>query len=257
MTMAQTTSTTTFAPWAQPYAEGYLQRAQQVADQPYQGFQGQRVAGFVPWQQQGLDAMASRAVQGSPLLAQAQQSAMSMMQPGTNPYLQPTIDAAQQDVVRNWNTVQMPQFDTAMSRGGSFGNAGVGQVTSQAASDLQRNLGRISTDMRMQDYGAQQNRVLQALGMAPALAQADYGDIDRLMAAGGAAQGQNQRLLDDAYSRFVESRDFPSQQLNIMGNALGRVGGSATTNNAADPSSAAQAIGGALTFAQLWKLLGG
>lgn len=285
--MATTNTTTTFAPWAQPYAEGFLQRAQQTADQPYQPFAGQRVAGFTPWQQQGLQAMASRAMQGSPVMGAAQQGLQAMMTqpaPGatvnpmagqSNPYLQQTIDQAQQDVVRNWNTVQMPQFDTAMSRSGSFGNAGVGQVASQAASDLQRNLGDISSRMRFQDYSQQQQlaeqfasrndnmlnagrgRIMQALGLAPSMAAADYGDIDRLFAAGGAAQTQNQRMLDDAYGRFTEARDYPRSQLDIMGNALSRVGGSSTQSQLPEASTGAQALGGALTFAQLWKLLSG
>lgn len=284
--MATSTTTTQFAPWAQPYAEGYLQRAQQVADQNYQPFPGQRVAGFTPWQQKGMEAMANRAMAGSPVLGTAQQALQGQMtqpQPGAavnpymgpNPYLTSQIDQAQGDVIRNWNTVQMPGFDTAMSRSGSFGNAGIGQVASQAASDLQRNLGDISSRMRFQDYAQQQQlgesfasrsdamtnagraRVMQALGMAPAMAAADYGDIDRLLSAGGGVQAQNQRLLDDSYGRFVESRDYPQQQLNIMGNALRGIGGSQTSNDAADPSRAAQAVGGALTFSQLWKLLSG
>lgn len=365
-----TTTQTSLPNWLQPYAEGFVQRAQQVADMPYQPYQGQTVAGLNQWQQQGLTAMGNRAMQGSPVTGWAQYAATNMMQgqgpqaaqnpmgpvnaaggtapvwsntwnnsqvaPGTNPYLgqnnpylQQQIDNAQGDVIRNWNTVAAPQFDTAMARSGSFGNEGIRQATSLAASDMQRNLGRIATDMRMQDYSAQlglaenslnrgmnaqqfnagimdsnlsrgmqrdqfnaglseaqagriqqanmanaqlgesfagrqdsmansnQQRILAALGLAPSLAAADYTDIDRLMQAGGTFQQQDQRQLTDAYNRFLESRQYPQQQLDIMGNALSRSYGQNTTQTGPAPNQAAQALGGALTFAQLMALLGG
>ena len=50
------TSTNAMPDWAQPYASGFLQRAHQVTDQPYQGFGGQRFAGFNPMQEQAYGA---------------------------------------------------------------------------------------------------------------------------------------------------------------------------------------------------------
>lgn len=274
--------------WAQPYSAGYLDRAQQTADRPFTGYGGERVAGFTPWQQQSLQAQAARATQGNPLLPAAQQALQQQFegqQPDAaanpylgegNPYLTQSIDDAQGDMVRAWNTVQAPAFDTAMSRSGSFGNANVAQAAGFGADTLQRNLGRVSNDMRMADltqrrqlgesFASRQdamttsgrNRVLQALGMAPAMAEADYADIDRLGRAGAAAQQQEQRLLDDEYSRFTEERDYPLRQLDIMGNAIRNANpGSTTTTNAPDPSVWSQVAGGALTAAQLWRLLGG
>jgi hypothetical protein len=315
--MADYTSTTSMPAWAQPYAQGYLERAQQTADQPYQQYQGPRVAGFTPWQQQGLQAQAQRAADGSPLMDGASGALQGMYgQPqrgaaantagpvtpqanpyagASNPYLTQQIDAAQGDMVRNWNTVQAPQFDTAMSRSGSPNNAGVAQAAGFAASDLQRNMGRVAGDMRMQDYTQQQQlaeaaaqrnmqaqqfnsqmgesfagrqdsmyssgqgRLLQALGLAPQFAQQDYNDIDRLTQAGTAFQGQQQREMDSNLQTFNESRDYPVRQLDIFGRALGQAVGnnSSTTQSQPDPSALGQAVGGALTFAQLMKMIGG
>lgn len=309
------TSTTSMPAWAQPYAEGYLQRAQTTADQPYQAYGGQRTAGFTPWQEQGYQAQAQRAADGSPVMGgasgalqgmwgQPQQGAAANMagpvQGGSNhyagtgnPYLSQQIDQAQGDVVRNWNQVQAPSFDTAMSRSGSFGNVNMMGAQDQAASDMQRNLGRISSDMRFADHtqqqqlaesglnrnmqaqtvnanlgesaagrgdamvNNQQSRILQALGLAPSYAASDYADIDRLSQAGSAYQGQQQRELDSEYQRFNESRNYPNQQLDIMGNALGRSFGSSTTQTQPGASTASQVVGGALTFAQLMKMMGG
>ncbi len=286
--MATTTSSTAMPSWAQPYAAGYLERAQATADRPYQQYEGDRVAGFTPWQQQGLQAQATRAMQGNPLLPAAQKTLQEQFQgqqPGAtanpylgegNPYLTQSIGDAQSDLVRSWNTVQAPAFDTAMSRGGSFGNANIAQAAGFGAEGLQRNLGRISTDMRLADLNqrrqlgesfagrqdamtnAGRNRVLQALGMAPEMAEADYTDINRLTQAGQMAQQQEQRLLDDEYGRFVEQRDYPQRQLDIMSGALRSVNpGSTTTQTTPDPSKLSQVAGGAITAATLWDLLFG
>lgn len=313
--MAQTSTTTSMPAWAEPYGQGYLQRAQQVADSPYQAYQGPTVAGFNPWQTQALTAQATRAADGSPVMGAAQGALQGMMggqsqqatmnpygsvTPGSNPYagaanpyLTQQIDQAQGDVIRGWNQVQMPGFDRAMSASGSFGNANIGSMASQGASDLQKNLGQISGDMRFRDYTQQQqlaesglnrgmqaqqfnatmgndwasrndsmfnsgqNRILSALGMAPSFAAQDYADIDRLNSAGAAYQQMDQRGLDDQYRRFQEARQYPQAQLDIMGNALGRSFGSQTTNTTPDPSRTSQAVGGAVTGAALWNMLFG
>lgn len=184
-----TTSSTSLPSWLQPYASGYIQRAQQVADTPYQPYTGQRVADFAPWQTQAFQAQAQRAISGNPVMNAANQALPSMFQgggqaaanpygpvqpqanpyAGSNPYLQQQIDSAMGDVTRNWNNVQKPQWDTAMQRSGSFGNSGIAQANQMAQSDMQRNLGQIASGMRFQDYTQQQqlgesaaNRALQA-----------------------------------------------------------------------------------------------
>ena len=275
--------------WAQPYAQGFLERAQGVADTPYQGYGGETVAGMNPWQTQALTAQAQRGMQGSPVMSQANLGLTGMMgsQPmgatanpmaaGGNPYLTQQIDSAQGDLARNWNTVQKPQWDTAMQRSGSFGNSGIMEANQNAQSDLQRNMGRIGSDMRMQDYGQRfqsgenfagrndsmmnqgQNRALSAIGMAPQFAQQDYQDINQMANAGQQYQAQDQRFMDDAFARFNQSRQYPQQQLNMFGNALGQAVGNQGTRTQTEPgpSGASTAVGGAMTGAALYNLLFG
>lgn len=312
--MADVTTTQSGLPsWAAPYAQGYIQRAQQVADSPYQAYTGQRVADFAPWQQQGLQAQAQRAMSGSPVMNAANQALPSMFQgggqaaanpygpvqvqanpyAGSNPYLQQQIDSAMGDVTRNWNNIQKPQWDTAMQRSGSFGNSGIAQANQMAQSDMQRNLGQIASGMRFQDYTQQQqlgesaaNRALQAgqfnatmgenyagrqdsmynqgqgralsaLGMAPTFAQQDYNDISQLQQAGAAYQGQNQKVLDNAYAQFLDSRQYPNQQLDVLGNALGRITDRQSTSTTPGTSTGANIVGGLTTGAALYNMLFG
>ena len=310
------TSTNSMPDWAQPYAAGFLQRSQQVSDQPYQGYGGQRIAGFSPWQDQAYGAQAQRAVKGSPVMSAAngaltgffgQQSPGATQNPygpvtpqanpyaGSNPYLQQNIDSAQGDVVRNWNNVQKPSWETAMQRSGSFGNEGVGMANGMAQEGMARQLGNISSGMRMQDYTQQQQlgenaanrgmqaqqfnsqmgesyagrndsmfnqgqgRQLGALGLAPGFAANDYNDISQLASAGQQYQNQNQRGNDVNYQQYLDQRNYPNQQLNQFGANLGQaVGNSGTqTNTSPGPSGASQMVGGALTGSALYNLLFG
>ena len=259
--MADTiTSTTSMPSWVQPHAQGYLQRAQQVADSPYQQYTGQRVADMAPWQTQGLQAQAQRAMSGSPVMGAANQqltNTISGQNLTGNPYLQTQIDQAQGDLARNWNNVQKPAWDTSMQRSGSFGNSGIMQANAQAQQGLQENMGRIGADMRFQNYNAERGYQQQALGMAPTFAQQDYNDIGQLQQAGAAYQGQDQKLLDNAYSQFLESRQYPQQQLDVLGNALGRSYGQTNTQTTPGTSTGANLVGGLATGAGLYNMLFG
>lgn len=75
----------------------------------------------------------------------------------SNPYLQDTIDKAQGDVVRNYNLTAQPAFNAGMVKSGSFGNAGVQEMNTNAQKNLQGSLGDISTQMRGADYKNQQD----------------------------------------------------------------------------------------------------
>jgi hypothetical protein len=255
------TTATTMPSWVQPFASGYLDRAQQVADMPYQQYTGSTVAGFNPFQNAAYQGIADRATAGNPVMNAASQQAQQTIGGGYlngNPYLQSQIDQAQGDVVRNWNNVQKPAWDTAMSNSGSFGNAGLAQMAQQGQSDMQRNLGQISSNMRFQNYDQERGRQMQAMGMAPTFAASDYNDLNQLNMAGQQVQQQDQRYLDDSYRRFTESRNYPQQQLDVMRNALGGVNfGSNTTQTAPGTSPLASLVGGALTGSQLWNALFG
>ena len=337
-----TTTSSSGAPaWLQPYQAGYLQQAQKVANNPYQQYGGSLISGFNNYQTQGLDAQAQRGMSGSPLMSTANQALQDRFSgqgqgasqnqygpisapagganitPGQNqfgagnPYLQQNIDLSQGDMVRQYNNVQKPAWDTSMQRSGSFGNEGVATANQLAQSDLQRNLGAVSSGMRMQDYtqqqqlaeaglnrgmaaqqfnsglgeaaagrnmqaqqfnaqqgqdyaqrndamyNANQGRGMQALGLAPGFANQDYNDINAVTQAGNAYQQQDQRGLDSGYQQFLQARDYPKQQLDVMGRALQQSYGTNTTNTQPGPSGASQLFGGAITGAGLYNLMFG
>lgn len=72
-----------------------------------------------------------------------------------NPFLQGAIDYAQGDVTRSYNNTIAPQQQAAQVASGSFGNAGLQQMQLEQQRNLAQELGRVSSGMRMQDYGLQ------------------------------------------------------------------------------------------------------
>jgi hypothetical protein len=250
-----------------PYMQQYLDKAFNVANTGYTPYTGSTVAQFDPAQQQAVNMQIQRAQNGSPLVDQAQgymQNAMGgqynvnggtstvAKNPyfGSNPYIDQAIQSAQQDTVNSYNMTQAPADVASARRSGSFGNSGLAEYNAYNQGNLQKNLGNIANQMRMQDYTQQQqlgeadvgrqfaanqsdlSRGLDAqrfnstygmtaAGQAPGLANQDYQDISQLYNAGAQNQSMSQSNLTDAYTRWQEQQNYPLSQANIMGSALG------------------------------------
>ena len=66
----------------------------------------------------------------------------------------------------------------------------------------------------------------------------------------------NQNQANQNYNWWQESQQYPRNQLNVLGNALGIGGGNSQTTNQPGPSRAGQFLGGALTGAQIGNYFG-
>jgi hypothetical protein len=307
--MATATTTTQPLPQFAPYLNDYWDRSQDVANVGYQQSPGTYV-GPNRTLQSGWEAVENRAINGNPAMSAAEQglqnfygtpqqgatrNAYGPVRSGTNPYasaqnpyLTQQIDAAQGDVIRNWNNVSRPSWDTAMGQSGSFGNANIQAAAGNAASDMQQNLGRISSDMRMgaynqaagltesglnrnlgaqqfnanmgeqfagrsdSVYGQNQNRMLQGYSMAPQFAQNDYLDANALLGVGGMRQGFDQGRQNQRNDWWNDSRNYAGQQLDAYGQRLGIMQpGSSSTQSTPDPSRLNQVVGGAAAGAAI------
>lgn len=255
-----TTKSSGVPDWAVPYAQDFLTRSQQVADQPYQAYQGQTTAQMNPYQTAGYNAQAQRAIQGSAVNDAAStevQKTLSGGYLGSNPYLNSMVDAASGDVTRNYSNVVRPQQDALAARSGSFGNSGVQQTVDGQARDLAGTLGNISTNIRGADYSAERNRMSNAVNQAPTIANQDYIDASALQNAGGAFQAQEQRNLLDDRSRFDEAKNYPKDQLATLGKGLGMNYGGSTTTSGPGSNGWAQALGAAATAYGAYSGAGG
>jgi hypothetical protein len=145
-----------------------------------------------------------------------------------NPYLNDQIGAAQDDVVRKYNLATRPAEDQRMAASGSFGNTGLQEMQGESQRNLAGELGRVSSNMRMQDYGLQANlgegqagRSLQASGQNAANQQntnqfnanLQGQDLSRNTSAYG-QQGQFNAGQGNQARQFDANLGFGAQQFN-------------------------------------------
>lgn len=244
------TQTTTVTPWAgaQPYITDYLSKAKKLSSNPYQFYNGDVTAGFSPEQEMGFGLGTQRALAGSPTLNSANTNITdtlngNYLSPDSNPWLKANVDQALGDVQSRINS--------------QFNNSNFGSSAHQET--LARNLGSTAANMYGANYTGERNNQLQAAGMAPNLAASDYLDSQALQGIGAQRQGLSQQYLNNAKSQFDLAAQWPYQQLDRYGSAVGLGMGAGKTETSPNPyqsNPTANAIGGALTGYGLGGALG-
>lgn len=168
----------------------------------------------------------------------AQQAGRNSLLGLNNPYLNNAISQAQGDVTRQYNLTTAPQLDAQMHASGSYGNTGVQQMQQEAQRNLAQELGRVDSNMRMQDYGLQaqlgegqagreQATNLANAGYANAASQFNAGlsanDLARNVSGFNTQQGQRLSALGGAYSQDANLGQQNNQfNANLAYGDLGR-----------------------------------
>lgn len=274
-------------PAMQPYISYGLSEAQKLYQTPGTPsyYPGQGYVGPSQATQQALQYGATRATQGNPLLPQAQQTASQMQNtfnPATgmmqatasgdylsgNPFFSGAFDAATRQAQSQFQD-QIQQVSSQTSKAGRYGSNAMGQLQDRATGTYAGALTDTAGKLAYQNYDAERSRQeaaqanignlfgadferqLRAAQMSPALAQADYGDIDRLYQTGQAQESYQQAALADAMQRYQFGQNQPAAKLqSFLSAAYGAPMGQQTTqpiyrNQAANIFGGA-ALGGAL-----------
>ena len=210
------TTTASIAPEFKPLANLYTQQATQIAQTPWQAYEGQRYADLNNTQNLGIGMVQDRALNGSQTLNNAEGNLNQMMGGGTNPYLDSMVQKAQGSV--------LSAAGTAGVRSGSFGNSGIQEQAINQMADQ-------ANSMYGNAYESDQSRRLQAIGMAPGFANQQYQDAGQLLNAGNMQQQQAQNNLDFGYSQFQEAQNNPYKQLAATGNVVQNNMGQTTTSS--------------------------
>lgn len=238
------TQTTSSEPWGpmQPYlTRAFPMIESDVLNRPKQYYPGSTVVPFSNQTEGALNWTEQRALSGSPLLRNAQgltnamlggaylpgmpqggpmtgtqagggQEALAGMAMGPpspggygatsatsgNPFLDATVRRAQ-DSVRGG-------LDSQFATSGRYGSG-----AHQGA--LANTYGNIATDIYGGAYESERGRQMQALGMAPGLAMADYADIGMLANVGAQREDMAQREMQDSVNRFNFQQDEPANRL--------------------------------------------
>jgi hypothetical protein len=235
--------TTTTAQALNPFIQDILARnygaAQQVAAIPYQAYQGPRVAGFRPAEEQAFQTAINAATQqvGMPQLQQATQVAEraagytpQQFQQDVSGFMSPfqtnVIDATMARLAQN-RAERDAATKAQMASSRAFGNERRGVYEAQLAGQEDLNTAQTLANLYNQGYtqaaGFAQGLPAQQLAGAQALSgfgqqalgnQQAYAAM--LQGTGQAQRGMAQQNLDLAYQDFLAQRGFPQQQLQTL-----------------------------------------
>lgn len=191
-----------------------------------------------------------------------------------NPYLQQMIDSTSGDVVRNYNLTARPAQNAAMVNSGSFGNSGLQELQNNQDTNLQGQLGQISSQMRGQDYQQQQQQYDWQKQFGEGQRQFDEGtrryeqDFDRNtfndayaqnmgnLQAGigllGTMGGYNALDYTNASTEQNAPLNYYNQFANIAG-SLGGMGGTTSGTQGTSSNPLLSALGGAQLGNSWWN----
>jgi len=268
---ANTTQVTTkeIPEWAQPAAKNLLDRGISLSNQPYQSYDGQRIAGMTGEQLNGLSMVRGRATYGSPEESAARQNftdtmggkylgqgaAYNQYADMNNPYLQGMVNQSMNDVSGrvnsqfNGNNYGTTAHQETLTRGlGEAANNAYGQ-----AYNLQAQLADANANRQQSAYSNERNNQLQMAGLLPQYGNIDYNNAQQLIGVGDIFRQEEQDNLNARYASWAEAQNQPYRQLDVLGNALGSAvngqGNVSSTGYQSTPYTAnklASSIGGGL-----------
>jgi len=257
------TTTVSEDPWGpqQEHLKNIFSGAQQAyeSDSPSY-FPDSTVVGFSPQTEAALSGIENRALQGSALQNAGQQQALNTIQGNylnANPFLAGAYQAASAPVIEQWQNQIAPGIDSSFAGAGRLGSGLYAQQRNQAETTLGRNLTDMSSKMAYANYQQERQNQLDMAKQAGAMAQQDYGDLNKLMAVGGAREGMEQAQLQDQINRYNFEQNRPWDQLARYSSLIGgQYGGQSSTATPLYSNPGANFLGGALGGAQIANLAG-
>jgi hypothetical protein len=250
------TQTTQIDPTIQPYLKYGLEEAQRLyqAGGP-QYYQGQGYVGPSEATQTGLQALQARAQAGNPLLGAAQNQLYGTVQGnylGGNPFFQGAFQPAAQAATNEFNKA-INDVTSAASKAGRYGSGAMTNLQGAAAGQLAQKLTGTAGQLAYQNYADERARQQAATAMAPEMAQQDYTDINKLLAAGQLGEGYQQQALQADMAKYAYEQNLPQQQLtNYLNQTYGFPAGKTTTSqNPYYTNRTATALGTGLLGMQL------
>jgi hypothetical protein len=285
----QTTSSSTSSlpEFFQPYATDLLAKAKSVTEQPYQAYQGERLADFSTDTNAAFDMIRNNANAGTPGIDaginaatgaagyQANQIPGTDLTPYFNPYTENVLDVQKRRATQTFQEQQAGR-DASAINAGAFGGDRRFVSDSLAQRDLNNQLQDIDATglQAMFDRGTalfqndETNRRLGAgLGLDAATTLGGLGQMkndinlqnaEALSGVGAKTQQRQQAGLDLAYKDFTQQRDYPSQQLSLYSQLLSGTpvqANTSTTVTEPAPDFLSQLLGLAVGGAGIFDLL--
>lgn len=241
-------------PWSgvKPYLlDAYQNAANLYAKGPPQYYPGQQIAPLSGYSKNAYDALAQRAAYGSDVNRAAQSQITDTINGkylNGNPYLSGAIDTAVRPITQAFTDQVMPGIDSNFSAAGRYGSGLQGAAYNDANTVLAQQIGDVSTQMSYQNYVDERNRQMQAMGMAPQIANQDYVDIAALGQAGQGYDQYNQSLIDANIDKWNYNQNINWDFLtNYIGLLNGNNYSTQTTKTPKQGNAWTSILGGALS----------
>jgi hypothetical protein len=211
----QTTSSE-LDPIVKPFVEYGLQEAKGLYQQA--GPEYYPEATYIPASTQTQSALQSaeqRALAGSPLVPAAQAQQLNVIQGGmlgANPFLAQAMSGAA-DVAKQQYYDAIQGTRSGASQAGRYGSNAMFDQTSRAQQNLANALSQEAGRLMYQNYGQERGYQQQASQLAPQMAQADYADIQQLLATGKTQEDYARQALEADIGRFEYGQNLPYSKL--------------------------------------------
>jgi len=285
---ATTVQSSSVPKWVEQFGQENVELAKKAAATPYQAYSGETVAAMSPDQQAAYQSLRQNFGAYQPAYQSALQSAqgVAQYQPGQfsaqalqayqDPY-QAQVEQGALAAIERQRQLATNQVGQQARAAGAFGgsrqavqealtNAEAARIAGETSAGIRSQGFRTAADLMAQDQARQQAAAqlrLAGAGQIGALAgagqQALVSEAGALEAAGQAQQLQQQALLDEAYRRYAEERNYPLTQLGIRQAGLTGVPYSTTTSSTTSGGGnlGLTALGGAGLGAQIGGLIPG
>jgi len=146
-----------------------------------------------------------------------------------NPYFTQALAGPTQQATQAYNDAIMAAQSGA-SRAGRYGSGVSADIQNRAANTLSNTLANKYGELAYGNYQQERGMQNQAVMNAPALAQADYGDISQLANIGKTAEDYQKTALQADIDRFNFEQNKPYQKLSsYLGAAYGAPMGNVST----------------------------
>lgn len=227
------TQQTGIDPMLKPYISYGLTEAQKLyqTDTPsYYG--GQTYVSPSQQTQQALTAAQNRALAGNPLLTSAQTQQGDVVSGAylkNNPYFNQALAGASQAATQNYmDAITKAQSDA--SRAGRYGSNVSADIQNRAATTMANTLANKYGELAYNNYANERAIQEAAAARAPSLAEADYGDINKLLQVGQAQEDYAKTALQADIDKFNFEQNKPYAKLQTyLSSVYGAPQGSVST----------------------------
>jgi len=205
--------------------ERTLRTAENVFSQPYQGFQGQRIAQLDPMEQAAANVYQNQILPQSGQLAAigAQTYDANTAATYANPYEDQVISGALGDLREAYGQTQKSMNASAIGAG-AFGGSRQGIENVLGAERFIESAADTSARLRQAGFESGANRFMQDRAAQLQSAQSQIGALGQSAAGlqqfGAQARGIEQAGLAEGYRDFIEEREYPAGQIKQMIGAL-------------------------------------